>query len=141
LGAERSRGWAGYRILGRLQPPCVGSNVARIVFEFPPRWGSHTSHRGDLRYGTVNCGMWIAVTLLATLLMGCASQSSPCRSIDPQDLESEGAREYCRDLEPLRALEVAVADEAYELLKGMGLAPGATPGVAQALNAPAMPAP
>jgi len=91
--------------------------------------------------GRVNCGKWITVTLLATLLMGCASQSAPCRSIDPQDLESEGAREYCRDLAPLRALEVAVADEAYALLKEVGLAPGATPGVAQALSAPAMPAP
>jgi hypothetical protein len=103
--------------------------------------GSDASHRGDLRYGTVNCRKWIAVNLLATLVMGCASQSSPCRSIDPQELESEGAREYCRDLAPLRALEVAVADEAYELLKGVGLAPRATPGVAQALSAPSMPAP
>ena len=141
MGAERSRGWAGYRMLGDFSDHAAGSNLAGIALEFPPRSRSHTSHRGDLRYGTVNCGKWMAVTLLATLLMGCASQSSPCRSIDPQDLESEGARVYCRDLAPLRALEVVVADEAYKLLKGMGLAPGATPAVAQALSAPAMPAP
>jgi hypothetical protein len=73
--------------------------------------------------------------------MGCASQSSPCGSIDPQDPESEGAREYCRDLAPLRALEIAAEDEAYELLKGVGLAPGATPGVSRALDTPARPAP
>ena len=89
----------------------------------------------------MNSGHWIAVTLLATLLMGCASQSSPCRSIEPQDLDSEGAREYCRDLAPLKALEIAIADEAYELLKGMGLAPGATSGVSRALDAPAAHAP
>jgi hypothetical protein len=89
----------------------------------------------------VNCGHRIAVTLLATLLMGCASQSSPCRSIDPQDLESEGAREYCRDLAPLRALEIAAEDEAYELLRGVGLAPSAAPGVTRAIDAPARPAP
>jgi hypothetical protein len=89
----------------------------------------------------VNCRHWITIGLFATLLMGCASQSSPCRSIDLQDTESEGAREYCRDLAPLRALQIAVADEAYELLKGMGLAPAATSGVSRALDAPATPAP
>ena len=73
--------------------------------------------------------------------MGCASQSSPCRSIDPQDLDSEGAREYCRDLAPLKALEIVLGDEAYELLKGVGLAPSATSGVSRALDAPATPAP
>ena len=77
---------------------------------------------------------WITISLLTTLLMGCASQSSPCRLIDLQDPESEGAREYCRDLAPLRALEIAVADEAYELLKGVGLAPSATSGVSPALD-------
>jgi hypothetical protein len=89
----------------------------------------------------VNCRHWITISLLATLLTGCASQSSPCRSIDLQDQDSEGAREYCRDFAPLRALEIAVADEAYELLKGVGLAPSATSGVSRALDAPATPAP
>ena len=89
----------------------------------------------------MNCRHWITISLLATLLMGCASQSSPCRSIDLQDPESEGARDYCRDLAPLRALEIAVADEAYELLKGLGLAPTATSGVSRALNAPGTPGP
>jgi hypothetical protein len=81
------------------------------------------------------------MTLLATLLMGCASQSSPCRSLYPQGPDTEGAREYCRDLEPLRALEIAAADEAYELLKGVGLMPSATSGVSRILDTSAAPAP
>jgi len=103
--------------------------------------GSDGSHAGDLWYRAVNREHWIIVTLLTTLLMGCASQSSPCRSIDPQALDSEGAREYCRDLAPLRAFEIAVADEGYKLLNGVGLAPGAAPAVSRALDAPAMPSP
>jgi hypothetical protein len=89
----------------------------------------------------VNCGRWITITLLATLVVGCASQSSPCRSFDPHALDSEGALEYCRDLAPLRAFEIAVADEAYELLKGVGLATGAPSGVSPAIDAPATAAP
>jgi hypothetical protein len=89
----------------------------------------------------VNCGHWITITLLATLLIGCASQSSPCRSNDPQALDSEGALEYCRDLAPLRAFEIAVADEAYEVLKGLGLASGAPSGVSPAIDAHTTPAP
>ena len=103
--------------------------------------GLRQSHTDELWHWDVNWGHWITATLLATLLVGCASQSSPCRSIDLQDPESEGAREYCRDLAPLRALEIAAEDEAYVLLKGVGLAPGATPGVSRALDAPARPAP
>ena len=119
----------------------VGVESAPLHVRAPARWVRDTSRTSDLWHWTVNCGRWITIILLATLLMGCASQSSPCRSIDPQDLESEGAREYCRDLAPLRALEIAVADEAYELLKGVGLAPSATPGVSPALDASAAPAP
>jgi hypothetical protein len=80
------------------------------------------------------------MTLFATLLMGCASQTSPCRAIELQDPENEGAREYCRDLAPLRSLEIVVADEAYELLKGVGLASVAKPSVSPALVTPAPPA-
>jgi hypothetical protein len=115
-----------------------GSNLLRFTFELPPD-GFDVAMPAT--YWAVNCGHWITVTLLATLLMGCASQSSPCRSIDAQDPESEGAREYCRDLAPLRALEIAAEDEAYELLRGVGLAPGATSGVSRAIDAPARPAP
>ena len=119
----------------------MGVESPPFRFELPPDGFGDTSHTRDLWPWAMNCGHWITMILLATLLMGCASQSSPCRSIDSQVLDSEGAREYCRDLAPLRALEIAAADEAYELLKGVGLAPRATPGVAQALSAPSMPAP
>ena len=116
-----------------------GSNLLRFTFELPP--DGFATLAMPATYWAVNCGHWITVTLLATLLVGCASQSSPCRSIDAQDPESEGAREYCRDLAPLRALEIAAEDEAYELLRGVGLAPGATSGVSRAIDAPARPAP
>jgi hypothetical protein len=116
-----------------------GSNLPRFTFEYP--LDGFATLAIPATCWAVNCRHWITVTLLATLLMGCASQSSPCGTIDPQDPESEGAREYCRDLAPLRALEIAAEDEAYELLKGVGLAPGATPGVSRALDTHARPAP
>ena len=112
-----------------------GSNLPRFTFKLPPDGFETLAILATCGIGAVNCSQWITITLLATLVMGCASQSSPCRSIDPQDLDSEGAREYCRDLAPLKAFEIAVADEAYELLKEAGLAP-ATSGVNRALAAP-----
>jgi hypothetical protein len=118
-----------------------GSNLLHFTFELPPDGFATLAMPATCGIGAVNCGHWITVTLLATLLMGCASQSLPCRSIDAEDPETEGAREYCRDLAPLRALEIAAEDEAYELLRGVGLAPGATPGVSRAIVAPARPAP
>jgi hypothetical protein len=116
--------------------PALGSRSLRPMgLRHQPYW------RLEALGAAVNCRHWITISLLATLLMGCASQSSPCRSIDLQDPESEGAREYCRDLAPLRALEIAVADEAYVLLREVGLAPNATSGVSRALDTPATPAP
>ena len=81
------------------------------------------------------------MSLLATLLVGCAAQTPPCHSLDLQGPDNEGAREYCRDQSPLRSLEIAVSDVAYDLLKEAGLTAAATPVVDSALVTQALPVP
>lgn len=113
--------------------------LRRLGFELSPS-RLDASPTGNLWRQAVNWAHTIGMTLLATLLTGCASQTSPCRSIDLQDPDNEGVLEYCRDSAPLRALEVAVADEAYALLTGVELSLGAAPSVNPAFVMPTLPA-